>query len=61
MEYQELDELIDQLEENVGAAESGKRNWKEIWGDIRYISQQFKVTRYPSKAKKMRLGNVFSK
>jgi hypothetical protein len=52
MDHQELDRGIDGLDEKVTASEGGGRNWKEVWDDIRFIGEQFKSVRYPTKAEK---------
>lgn len=57
MDYDELDRLIDQLEQLGDLAAGRHRRWSEVWEHIKLIGQEFKQTRYPTKADKDQAWN----
>ncbi len=52
MDYHELDELIDQLQETVSEADPQEGYWKGLWSLARTIGIGFKETRFGSKGDK---------
>ena len=49
MEYQELDDLISELEDMVQETSPQKGYWKQLWNLVGEIGSGFKGTRYPNK------------